>query len=90
LPLCSEAALLGGDAAFNAAALTRVLRGEEHGPHRDALTLGAALALEVTGRAADPQAAIALARAAIDDGRASAMLAKLAAFTRAATAGGGT
>jgi anthranilate phosphoribosyltransferase len=82
IAICQEEHLQGGDALFNAAALTRVLRGEDQGPHRDALLLGAALALEVTGRAASPLEAIALARAAIDDGRASAQLAKLAAFTR--------
>jgi anthranilate phosphoribosyltransferase len=82
IEVCQEEQLLGGDAAFNAAALTRVLRGEDTGPHRDALLLGAALALEVTGRAASAREAIALARAAIDDGRASAQLAKLAAFSR--------
>jgi anthranilate phosphoribosyltransferase len=82
LDICAEDALMGGDAAYNAAALTRVLRGEERGPHRDALALGAALALEVTGRAADPVTAIGMAHAAIDDGRASALLAKLAAFSR--------
>jgi anthranilate phosphoribosyltransferase len=82
IEVCSEEQLLGGDAAFNAAALTRVLRGEDTGPHRDALLLGAALALEVAGRAPGPREAIALARAAIDDGRSSAMLAKLAAFSR--------
>ena len=87
LQVCVEDQLLGGDAAYNAAALTRVLRGEDRGPHCDALTLGAALALEVTGRAATPRDAIAMARAAIDDGRASGTLAKLAAFTRTGTAG---
>jgi anthranilate phosphoribosyltransferase len=89
LQICAEDALMGGDAAFNAAAMTRVLRGEDRGPHRDAVALGAALALEVTGRAADPRAAIRIARAAIDDGRASALLAKLAAFSRGAAADGG-
>jgi anthranilate phosphoribosyltransferase len=86
IALCEERELQGGDAAFNAAALTRVLRGEDQGPHRDALLLGAALALEVTGHAQGPLDAIALARAAIDDGRASAQLAKLAAFSRTAGA----
>lgn len=81
IEVCAEDALLGGDAQFNAAALTRVLRGEDHGPHRDALCLGAALALEVTGHADGPRAAIALARAAIDDGRAARMLEKLASFS---------
>ncbi len=87
IAVCKEDELLGGDAAFNAAALTRVLRDEDRGPHRDALLLGAALALEVTGRAPGPREAIALARAAIDDGRASAQLAKLAAFSRTAVKG---
>jgi anthranilate phosphoribosyltransferase len=79
---CIEADLRGADAVHNAAALTRVLRGEEKGAHRDALVLSAALALEVSGRAADPLQAVRQAAAAIDDGRASALLAKLAAFSR--------
>jgi anthranilate phosphoribosyltransferase len=86
---CTEDALLGADAAYNAAALTRVLRGEEQGAHRDALLLSAALALEVSGRAAGPTDAVQQAAAAIDDGRASSLLAKLAAFSRAAATAGG-
>jgi anthranilate phosphoribosyltransferase len=82
IAVCREEQLLGGDAMFNARALTQVLRGEDRGPHRDALLLGAALALEVTGKAREPREAIALARAVIDDGRASAQLAGLAAFSR--------
>jgi anthranilate phosphoribosyltransferase len=50
--------------------------------------LSAALALEVSGRAADPAAAVEQATAAIDDGRASALLAKLAAFSRSLAAAG--
>jgi anthranilate phosphoribosyltransferase len=86
MSLCTEDALRGGDAAYNAAAMTRVLRGEERGAHRDALVLNAALALEVAGRASTPRAAAQLASAAIDDGRASALLAKLAAFSRSLAA----
>ncbi|MEO8307610.1 MAG: anthranilate phosphoribosyltransferase [Pseudomonadota bacterium] len=82
MQICDEASLQGADASHNAAAMTRVLRGEERGAHRDALVLGAALALEVSGRAETPAAAAAMAAAAIDDGRASALLAKLAAFSR--------
>jgi anthranilate phosphoribosyltransferase len=82
MEVCDEASLQGADASHNAAALTRVLRGEERGAHRDALVLGAALALEVAGRAATPATAAAMAAAAIDDGRASALLARLAAFSR--------
>jgi anthranilate phosphoribosyltransferase len=89
MDVCTEDDLRGADAAHNAAALTRVLRGEEKGAHRDALLLSAALALEVSGRAASPMQAVQQAAAAIDDGRASALLAKLAAFSRSlATAGG--
>jgi anthranilate phosphoribosyltransferase len=83
---CTEDALRGGDAEYNAAALTRVLRGEERGAHRDALVLSAALALEVAGRANAARSAAVMAAAAIDDGRASALLAKLAAFCRSAAA----
>jgi anthranilate phosphoribosyltransferase len=80
LARCSEADLAGGDAAYNAAELARVLRGEDRGGHRDALVLSAALALEAAGRADGPRAAAALAQAAIDDGRATALLDRLRAF----------
>ena len=80
LPMCAESDLLGGDAAFNAAALTRVLRGEEQGGHRDALLLGTALALEVSGAESSPRAAVARAAGAIENGRAAALLGQLAAF----------
>ena len=50
-----QPALRGADAAHNAAAMTRVLRNEEQGAHRDALVLSAALALEVAGRADGPR-----------------------------------
>jgi anthranilate phosphoribosyltransferase len=83
LARCEEAALMGGDAVYNAAALMRVLRGTETGGHRDALILGAALALQVTGTAQDPRAAARLAAQAIDDGRAAALLERLGAFSAA-------
>jgi anthranilate phosphoribosyltransferase len=82
MALCPEEALRGADAVHNAAEMTRVLRGEEKGPHRDALVLSAALALEVAGHAAGPREAAQQAAATIDDGRASSLLAKLAAFSR--------
>lgn len=84
LKLCAEAELLGGEAPYNAAALRRVFRGAEHGGHRDALVLGAALALQVSGREADPLAAATQAAAALDNGAAQRLLDQLAAF------GGGT
>ncbi len=80
LPRCSPADLAGGDANFNAAALEAVLNGEDSGPHRDALLLGAGLALELTGRADDLQSGIGQARAAIDTGAAKQILAGLRAF----------
>jgi len=80
LPLCSATDLTGGDAAFNAAALSRVLRGEDRGAHRDALVMGAALALECTGRVSGPREGVAIASAAIDDGRAARVLDRLREF----------
>lgn len=82
LARCRAEDLRGADAAHNAASLAAVLRGEERGAHRDALVMGAALVLEVTGAAASPLAAAQAAAAAVDDGRGAAMLARLADFGR--------
>jgi len=72
---CTTDDLAGGDAAHNAAEIARVFAGEV-GPHRDALVLGAALALRVAGsEAAD---SIAAANAALDDGTAQKLLDLLA------------
>jgi len=82
---CAPGELAGADAAHNARELRRVLAGERHGAHdahRDALLLGAALALEVTGRASAPRAALAQAAAAIDEGAALALLMGLERFGR--------
>ncbi len=75
---CDPAELAGGDAQHNARALRAVLRGEDRGPHRDCLLLGAALALEVTGRAAGPREALERGAAAIDGGAAARVLEALA------------
>jgi anthranilate phosphoribosyltransferase len=77
---CTPAALAGGDAAHNARVLQRVLAGQEHGAARDALLLGAALALEVSGVEAAPRLAITRAAEAIDSGAAGALLGGLVAF----------
>jgi len=82
LPPCSAEDLRGGDAAHNAAALRAVLEGADIGAHRDALLMGASLALEVVGLVEGPHAGVARARAAIDSGAAAALLASLAAFSR--------
>jgi anthranilate phosphoribosyltransferase len=80
LPRCQSAALAGGDAAYNARALQQVLDGESHDAHRDALLLGAALALEVSGREPAPRSALRRAAAAIDSGAAGVLLARLQQF----------
>ena len=92
LPHCESSELLGGDAAHNARELRRVLCGEpvaaggrgrheaQRDPHRDALLLGAALALEVSGRESAPRAALARAAQAIDSGAARDLLVRLERF----------
>jgi anthranilate phosphoribosyltransferase len=82
LPRCDVAALTGGDASFNAAALDRVLRGEDRGAHRDALVMGAAIALECTGKVGSSREGVALANAVIDDGRAATLLDHIKEFGR--------
>jgi anthranilate phosphoribosyltransferase len=80
LPRCRPEDLAGGDAAHNAERLLQVFRGEDQGAHRHALLLGAALVLEVTGQAAMPRDALAMAAAAIDSGAALRMAEALRAF----------
>ena len=82
LPACRPEELKGGDAAHNAACLAAVFDGSDRGPHRDALVMGTALALEVTGAATDARDGARLAAAAIDSGAARAVVASLAKFSR--------
>jgi len=77
LPRCTAEDLLGGEAELNAERLRAALAGGDTAAHRDALVLGAALALEVTGTARDLASAVESARAAIEDGRAAALVAHL-------------
>lgn len=74
IPRCAAADLEGGDAEHNAGRLRRVLEGER-GPHRDAILLGAALALRLFGE--DAEEGLARAAAAIDDGAARRLLDRL-------------
>ena len=74
---CTAADLRGSDPARNAQRLQAVLTGREQGAHRDAVLLGAALTLEVAGLASEPSVALSACRAAIDDGRAAALLDRL-------------
>jgi anthranilate phosphoribosyltransferase len=78
---CEPAALAGGDAEHNARALRAVLMGEDRGPHRDCLLLGAALALETAGEASQPREAIERAASAIDSGAAARVLKTLATLS---------
>nr|MBO2514460.1 anthranilate phosphoribosyltransferase [Gammaproteobacteria bacterium] len=77
---CAPEALVGGDAAENAKRLKAALSGEDTAAHRDALALGAALALEVTGEVRDAREGIERARAAIEDGSAARLVECLASF----------
>jgi len=77
LPRCTADDLKGGDGAYNARRLAAVLEGSETGPHRDALVLGAALALEVTGTADDLAGGIAMADNALQQGAGKQLLGKL-------------
>ena len=68
-------AIRGGDPAYNAAALHRLLAGEA-GAYRDAVLLNAAAALIVAERAGDWRDGVGIAADAIDRGSASALLAR--------------
>lgn len=84
---CDPEELLGGSAGENARALRAALGGQP-GAHQDALALGAALALEVTGAETDPGEALRRARSAIDSGAASRLLDRIAAVEVLQPAGG--
>ncbi|HZV85148.1 MAG TPA: anthranilate phosphoribosyltransferase [Brevundimonas sp.] len=80
LPRADIAALRGGDAEENAAALRALLDGAR-GAYRDVVLLNAAAALVVGDRAADLAQGAELAAAVIDDGRAAKALAELVVAT---------
>lgn len=72
----------GGDAAHNAAALTRLFDGET-GAYRDIVLLNAGAALMVAGRASDIKAGVTLAAQSLDSGAAKAKLNALIKATNA-------
>jgi anthranilate phosphoribosyltransferase len=80
LARCTEADLKGADAAHNAARLRGALAGKDTPAHRDALALGAGLALEVTGTCRDLAAGVERARRAIADGTGARLLERFDAF----------
>ena len=79
---CDPAELRGGDPQSNAAALRRVLAGEEGG-HRSAVILNAAGGIAAAGHAENLREGITLAREAIDSGAAAARLQELVEFSQA-------
>lgn len=81
---CQASDLAGGDVNHNAAALRSVFEGRDRGAHRDALLIGAALTLELTGQENDPRRAAERAASAIDSGQARELLEKLSRFGAAA------
>jgi anthranilate phosphoribosyltransferase len=81
---CTPRDLAGGDAEVNAGALEAALSGADKGPHRDALVLGAALVLELTGKVSSLEDGVRRAGAAIDAGDAAGVVKKLKSFGAAA------
>jgi anthranilate phosphoribosyltransferase len=79
--LAEPETLTGGDPEENAA-ITRSILGGEKGPKRDVVLINSAAALVACQKAADLKAGIALAEAAIDQGRAMDKLEALVAYTR--------
>lgn len=82
LARCDAGDLVGGDPDHNADAIRAVFAGES-GPHRDALLLGAALALRVRG--VQPSEALYRANLAIDDGSATHLVEHLASSSQRET-----
>jgi anthranilate phosphoribosyltransferase len=79
LPRHPLAAIRGGDPAYNAAALRRLLDGEA-GAYRDAVLLNAAAALVVAAHSTDLTSGAKAAAAAIDAGAAAALLDRWIAY----------
>lgn len=74
LPHAPVAAIRGGDATYNAAALRDLLYGR-HDPYRDAVIFNAAAALFIAGVGSDWLERRAIAEQSIDSGRAAQLLA---------------
>jgi anthranilate phosphoribosyltransferase len=74
--------LKGGDAVYNAEAVRRLFNGEGAPAYRDIVLLNAAAALVIAEKARDLRDGHALAAAALNDGRARAMLRTLAEISQ--------
>ena len=79
LPRHPTLAIRGGDPAYNALALRRLLQGEA-GAYRDAVLLNAAAALVLAGAASDLAAGAGRAAQAIDEGAAADLLDRWIAY----------
>lgn len=80
LPIAKSEDLLGGDPAYNAAAIRRLLDGET-GPYRDIVMLNAAASFIVAGKVDDLKAGVATAGELIDSGKTKETLEKLVAVS---------
>ncbi len=83
LPLVTIDDLRGGDAAYNAEVIRKVVAGDTS-PHRDVAVLNAAASLVVVGKVADLDAGIGLAASVIDNGAAARVLEGFIRLTREA------
>jgi len=87
LQRCRPEDLGGGEADYDAGRIRAVFAGEDSGAHRDALLLGAALVLEMTGEARDAAEAVDRAASALDEGAATAVLESIRDFCGAGRSG---
>ena len=74
LKICQASDLLGGDADYNAEEMKRVFCCEDKGAHRDALSMGVSLVLELMGKAKNPRDGIKIAEETLNSGKASKFL----------------
>ena len=77
LNCCTAQDLVGAGPEHNAKELKRVFKGEDKGPHRDALLMGTSLVLEVIGVVSDAVTGVNVAQKTIDEGRAEDFLERI-------------
>lgn len=82
LDYSSTPSLMGGDAAYNAAALKRLLAGEVSA-YRNIVLANSAAALLVADKTTNPEEAASLSAEAIDNGKAQSLLQDYISFTAA-------
>jgi len=82
LPPADKAALLGGDASFNASIIRDEVLAGKRGPRRDIAVLNAAAALVLCGAAPGLEEGLAAAENSIDTGEALRKLEDMVSFSR--------